>query len=286
MSGSSAEALKEESASYPSSRPFVKWVGGKSQLLPELVKRIPENFTTYYEPFLGGGALFFALRPSHAVLSDDNEELINAFGVVQQDVDHLIKELKKHRYEQEYFYSVRDADRHPSFKRWSPVRRASRLIFLNKTCYNGLYRVNALGQFNTPFGRYTNPTIVDESNLRACHAALQGASLQCLSFTDIEKTITPNDFVYFDPPYIPLSATASFTGYSSDGFKESMQRELAALCGRLNSKGVRFMLSNSSAPLVSDLYKNFKIEHVAAARSINSKGNRRGSVNEVIVTNY
>ena len=286
MSGSSAEALKDEVPTHTPCRPFVKWVGGKSQLLPELVKRVPQNFTTYYEPFLGGGALFFALQPSHSVLSDDNEELINAFSVLQTNVDQLIKELKKHHYEQGYYYSVRDADRHPSFKRWSPARRASRLIFLNKTCYNGLYRVNALGQFNTPFGKYTNPTIVDEVNLKACSVALQGASLKTQSFTEIEKTITPNDFVYFDPPYVPLSATASFTGYSSSGFKEAMQIELAALCGRLSSKGVRFMLSNSSAPLVIELYKNFKVEHVAASRSINSKGNRRGAVNEVIVTNY
>ncbi len=267
-------------------RPFVKWVGGKSQLLPSLLNRIPARFNRYFEPFVGGGALFFALQPQQAFLSDINNDLINAYKVVQTQVAPLIRDLKKHKYESDYYYSIRNVDRLPIFQRWSPVRRASRLIFLNKTCFNGLYRVNSRGLFNTPFGRYTNPTIVDEENLRACSAALQTASLRTGPFDEVKKMAKKNDFVYFDPPYVPLSVTSYFTSYSAAGFDLAMQRLLFETCCALDRQGVKFMLSNSSAPFVLDLYKPFKVELIAASRAINSVGSKRGKVQEVIVTNY
>lgn len=267
-------------------RPFVKWVGGKSQLLPELLSRIPSDVTRYFEPFVGGGALLFAYQPHKACISDINPELINAYTVVKNEVGALIKDLKKHMYEKEYFYKVRDADRSPGYKRWSPVKRASRLIFLNKTCFNGLYRVNSKGHFNTPFGRYTNPTILDAENLRACSDVLQNVSIQQACFDSFEDSIEASDFVYFDPPYVPLSTTAYFTSYSSNGFDLKMQQELFELCCRLDKRGVRFMLSNSSAPFVTKLYKGFRVEFVSANRAINSKAEKRGAIQEVIVTNY
>lgn len=267
-------------------KPFLKWVGGKSQLLPELTRRLPTTFSRYFEPFVGGGALFFEAQPQHAFLIDTNPELINAYNVVRDSVEALIEDLQQHRYESEYFYHVRNVDRESNFADWSPVQRASRLIYLNKTCFNGLYRVNSKGHFNTPFGRYSNPTILDAQNLRACSRALQCARVQLGSFDEIGRTIQPDDFVYFDPPYVPLSKTANFTHYSRTGFDEQMQRDLQQLCYRLAEKGTKFMLSNSAAPLVLELYREFKIELVQATRAINSVASKRGPVDEVIVTNY
>ncbi len=272
--------------SFIDCRPFVKWVGGKSQLLSELIARIPNTFGNYYEPFIGGGALFFALQPKRAFLSDLNEELINAYTVVRDQPQALIRNLRSHKYESEYFYRVRNADRSTTYARWSSVRRSSRFIFLNKTCFNGLYRVNSKGHYNTPFGRYVRPRIVDQPNLLACSRALQRVSLAVAPFSDIEKKIKRNDFVYFDPPYVPLSSTSSFTQYYREGFDLAMQRELFELCRRLDRRGVRFMLSNSSAPFVLDLYRRFNVELIGASRSINSKGSARGKINEVVVTNY
>lgn len=267
-------------------RPFLKWAGGKGQLLDELLARLPSSFSRYYEPFVGGGALLFALQPAKAIVVDVNPELINAYRVIKQDVEALIRSLKRHVYEQQYFYRLREADRRPEFGRWPPVRRASRFIYLNKTCYNGLYRVNARGLFNVPFGRYVNPTIADAGNLRACHSVLQGTDIREGDFESIEPELSRADFVYFDPPYVPLSATSYFTGYSSKGFDAKMQQNLFNLCCRLDRRGIRFMLSNSAAPVVKDLYKKFRLEVVPAARSVNSKAERRGKIEEVIVRNY
>lgn len=266
--------------------PFLKWVGGKGQLLPALLSRMPKKLDRYFEPFVGGGALFFNLQPSKAFLSDANPELINLYEVVRDNVAALIKDLKKHVYEEKYYYKIRGADRTSAYKKWSPVKRASRLIYLNKTCFNGLYRVNSEGFFNVPFGRYNNPTIVDANNLRACSAALQKVAIKLGEFTDIEPIVKKGDFVYFDPPYVPLSATSAFTSYGKNGFDLKMQRSLFELCCRLDDRGIHFMLSNSSAPFVLELYKQFKIEFVSATRSINSKGAKRGAIKEVIVTNY
>lgn len=269
-----------------SAKPFIKWVGGKSQLLPELEKRIPRNYSRYFEPFIGGGALFFSLEQRDAVINDINPELVNLYKVVRDNPGDLIDDLQKHVYEKEYFYKIREVDRYPTYTRWSDIEKASRFIYLNKTCFNGLYRVNSKGHFNVPFGRYKNPRILDEPNLRACSRALQGVEIKEGSFTSaIQETLT-NDFVYFDPPYIPLNATSDFTSYTKEKFDFLMQLGLRDLCCELNKRSVKFMLSNSSAPLVFELYKDFNIETVGARRSINSKGTKRGEVSEVIVTNF
>lgn len=267
-------------------RPFLKWAGGKRQLLSELVARVPDSYATYYEPFVGGGALFFRLQPQKAYLSDLNPELINAYQVVKCDVDKLIRQLKRHPYDEEYFYEIRNVDRTKAFDRWSSVRRAGRLIYLNKTCFNGLYRVNSKGHFNAPFGRYVSPLICDPDNLKACSAALKKARLEVASYAAIEKIIRPNDFVYFDPPYAPINGTSYFTDYSKEGFDTRMQTELRDLCVRLDRRGIKFMVSNSDVGLINDLYNGFKIEKVFASRAINSNGAKRGKITELIIRNY
>lgn len=241
-------------------KPFVKWVGGKTQLLPELTSRIPSNFSRYFEPFMGGGALFFHYSPEHSTLIDINEELTLAYRVIKYQTEELIADLKRHIYEKDYYYQIRNADRTDKYKLWSDVQKASRLIYLNKSCFNGLYRVNSKGEFNTPIGSYKNPKIVDEINLRACSQALQKAQILNVSFLEVEEKVRGDDFVYFDPPYAPLNATSNFTGYSQKGFDNQMQLSLRDLCDRLDKKGVRFMVSNSNAPLILDLYKDYKIE--------------------------
>jgi len=215
-----------------------------------------------------------------------NEELISTYQVVRDNVEELISALSQHIYEKNYYYRVREADRSAEYKKWTPVQRASRLMYLNKTCFNGLYRVNSKGQFNVPFGKYTNPTIVNSDNLRACSVALRKISLHNNEFLLVETQAQKGDFVYFDPPYHPLSETANFTTYSQGGFNESAQTELRNLCFRLNETGVKFMLSNSSAPLMRELYHDFRVEEVHAGRAINSNGSKRGQVIELIIRNF
>lgn len=265
-------------------KPFLKWVGGKTQLLPELLKRLPAEFGTYYEPFLGGGALFFALQPKVAILGDTNKELINTFEIVQDDVDGLIRLLKLHRYEEAYYYGVRAQDREETFWGFSRQVRAARFVYINKTGYNGLWRVNSRGQCNVPFGAYTNPMICDEDNLRACSEALAGRIIVAKEFN--QNAPREGDFIYFDPPYAPLTATANFTGYSAGGFDGRRQRELRNYLRILDKCGVKWMLSNSSAQLILDLYKDFNLEFVDARRAVNSDPSKRGTVKEVIVRNY
>ncbi len=267
-------------------RPFIKWAGGKGKLLSDLVSRVPANFNTYFEPFLGGGALFFELQPEKAVLADFNAELINAYKVVQRDVEKLIEELSRHRHNKRHFYRVRDFDRSPAFWVFSDVERAARFIYLNKTCFNGLYRVNSRGEFNVPFGDYKNPAILDAENLRACSGALHGRELVRRSFEEVVSASSKGDFVYFDPPYMPVSKTANFTAYGKEGFTAEDHTRLRDACIELDKKGVKFMLSNSDAPLVLELYRDFNLETVQSSRSINSKATLRGPVKEVIVRNY
>lgn len=281
-----AVTISEEDTKKIQPRPFVKWVGGKAQLMKEITTRLPQTFTRYYEPFVGGGALFFHLQPKQAYLSDINDELINVYNVVKNNVEALIEELSNHVYEESYFYRVREADRSPSYGQWGIIQKASRFIYLNKTCYNGLYRVNSKGHFNAPFGDYRNPKICDPVNLRLCSQALQKAEVYCTSYHIVEERAQPGDFVYFDPPYAPLTATSNFTNYYKSGFGIEDQAELRDLCLRLDKKGVQWMVSNSSAPLILDLYKDYNIELISASRAINSKGKLRGKVKEVIVRNY
>jgi DNA adenine methylase len=267
-------------------RPFLKWVGGKSQLLNPLSRRLPKKINKYFEPFVGGAALFFHLQPQSAVLSDINSELIDTYEAIRDDVEGVIKSLRLHKYEKEYFYKIRSWDRLESFPKMSQIKRAARLIYLNKSCFNGLYRVNSRGEFNVPFGKYTNPTLLDADNLRNCSDALKHVELRCEHYKKVTAAAKRGDFVYFDPPYMPISTTSNFTSYAKDGFNQASQVELMETCKALDKKGVNFMLSNSSAPFILDIYKNFDIELVAANRAINSVGSRRGPVNEIIVRNF
>jgi DNA adenine methylase len=267
-------------------RPFLKWVGGKGRLLTDLLSRVPKKYGTYFEPFLGGGALFFSLRPSAAEISDLNPELINAYQVVRDFPSELIRSLSIHKNTKRYFYKLRALDRRGDFWTFPPVERASRFIFLNKTCFNGLCRVNSEGQFNVPFGMYKNPTIVDETNLLACCSALQGANLSVAGYDRVIERARPGDFVYFDPPYVPLSATSSFTAYAESGFTLQNQVELAETCKELDRRGVQFMLTNSDTELVENLYREFAIERINSPRSVSADGERRKAVKDIVVRNY
>lgn len=269
--------------------PVLKWAGGKRQLLPEITKHIPEQFSTYYEPFLGGGAVLFHLQPQKAVVNDVNEDLINVYLVIRDNVEELIESLKKHKNEKEYFYKIRELDRDKEkYNQLSSVEKASRIIFLNKTCYNGLFRVNSKGQFNVPFGRYKNPDIVNEATLRAVSDYFNKAKIifKCTDFEKAVEGIKKGDFVYFDPPYDPVSDTSSFTDYNIGGFDREDQKRLKELCDRLDKRGVKFLLSNSATDFILELYKGYNITIVGANRAINSKANKRGKVDEVLVKNY
>ncbi len=262
--------------------PFVKWVGGKRALLPELAARFPRRYNRYHEPFVGGGAVFFYLQPDRARLSDYNAELITTYQVIRDRVEDLIAHLRGHRHDEEYYYQVRAVDT----SQLDAIERASRMIFLNRTCFNGLYRVNAKGGFNVPFGKYKNPTICNADGLRAASDALQGAYIAHASYTSILDTARPGDFVYFDPPYHPLNATAKFTSYTADSFTERNQRDLADTFRVLANRGCKVMLSNSDTPLIRDLYADFNLELVYAPRQVNRDASKRGLISEVLVRNY
>lgn len=274
------EQLKQET--YP----IVKWVGGKRQLMFELIKNMPKKYNRYFEPFIGGGALFFELQPENAYISDMNEELINLYSVVRDNVYELIQDLNKHEVSKEYFLEIRNLDRIDDYKNLSNVEKASRFIYLNRTCFNGLYRVNSQGQFNVPFGHYKNPRIIDENNLLNCSELLKKTEIKCADFATILDKVQKGDFVYFDPPYVPLNETSSFTSYTKDGFDIDMQFKLRDVCDELDSMGVMFMLSNSDTKLVNELYSNYEIKKVFASRQINANADGRGKITEVLVRNY
>jgi DNA adenine methylase len=267
-------------------KPFLKWPGGKRQLLRELLRHMPKKYGRFFEPFVGGGALFFAVKPEYGYISDINPELINVYEVVQNDVEKLIESLRKHKNTERYFYQLRDIDLSEEYKHWGKVERASRLIYLNKTCFNGLYRMNSDGHFNVPYGFYKNPNIVDEQNLIACSALLKKTEIALASFEAVEKKARKGDFVYFDPPYVPLNKTSSFTKYYKDDFDLDAQFALRELCDRLDEKGVMFLLSNSYTDTVRELYKKYEVKIVRANRAINCKADGRGKINELIITNY
>lgn len=266
--------------------PIVKWVGGKRQLMFELLKNMPKSCNRYFEPFIGGGALFFELQPENAYISDMNEELINLYSVVRDNVYELISDLNKHEVSKEYFLEIRNLDRTDEYKNLSNVQRASRFIYLNRTCFNGLYRVNSQGQFNVPYGNYKNPRIVDENNLLNCSELLKNTEIKCADFSEILTKVKRGDFVYFDPPYVPLNETSSFTSYTKDGFDMDMQFKLREVCDELDSMGVMFMLSNSDTKFVNELYSNYEIKKVFASRAVNANAEGRGKITEVLVRNY
>jgi DNA adenine methylase len=286
-------------------KPFLKWAGGKTQLLDEIDCRLPKReieegeIDTYVEPFVGGGAIFFHVAQNypqfrHFFLFDINKDLVNCYEVVKNNVGLLIEELRRleNRYlrtdeveRKALYYRVRD--------QFNRDRSPAKLIFLNKTCYNGLYRVNKNNGFNVPFGGYTNPNICDEDNLRNVSAALKNAEIICADFETAEQNIDRDCFVYLDPPYRPISPTAAFTSYSKEDFNEKDQIRLADFCRRINSKDAKFLLSNSDPKneipgdrFFENHYEDFNIERVKAVRAINCKGNGRGEIAELIITNY
>lgn len=269
-------------------KPFLKWAGGKRQLLPVIHQYLPTQFHAYYEPFIGAGALMLDLQPRQLVINDLNSELINCYRMIQKQPEALLKSLQSHKNTPEYFYALRALDRSEHYQQLSDLQRASRTIYLNKTCYNGLYRVNRKNQFNAPFGKYRNPKIVDTAGIRAVSQFLNSRPVRLLN-QDFEKSVQgarSGDFVYFDPPYDPVSASASFTAYQQDGFGLAEQRRLARVVQDLTRRGCRVMLSNSSTDLIRSLYKDYTIKRVSATRRINSKASERGVIDELIVMNY
>ena len=289
-------------------KPFLKWAGGKGQLLDEISDSLPAEFgecTTYLEPFIGGGAVLFHMLENHSFeaihVSDLNPELVLCYRTIKTNVESVISHLRNlsERYPEDQdgksdmFYRVR--------KEWNgkvgladtatgddAALRTAQTIFMNRTCFNGLFRVNSKGEFNVPIGSYTNPRILDEDNLRAVSEALQDVMIHLGSYEECETLVDGRTFVYFDPPYMPISTTSSFTSYSKDGFGEQQQVELGALFKRLHEKGAKLMLSNSDPEngFFDELYAGFRIERVLATRNINSKGEGRGKISEILVTNY
>ncbi len=260
-------------------------MGGKRQILPALLAHRPTSFKAYHEPFTGGGALFFALQRTGLLstrrnsLSDVNAELVGTYEAIQNDVEAVIQALEQHRYDKTHYYEVRG---------WDPddlnsAEKAARMIFLNHTGFNGLYRVNSKGKFNVPFGSYKNPRICDHENLQAVHRALDGVKIRCESFKRVASRAKAGDFVYFDPPYVPVSDTANFVSYDKNGFSMTDQEELAKTFAKLANKGVFVMLSNSDTKPVRRMYADFRIEQVQASRMVNARSDRRGPVTEVIV---
>jgi len=269
-------------------RPFLKWAGGKTQLINELMSHMPARFARYHEPFLGGGALFFGLHRERkirqAFISDINAELIDTYIAIRDQVEDVIALLSQYPHSKEFYYKLRSRDP------WEMgiAERAARMIYLNKTGYNGLYRVNRQGKFNVPFGRYKSPKYYDHENLKAVSRALQGVSIECMPFEEAVERTQAGDWVYFDPPYAPVSKTSNFTTYHMNGFSIEDQERLRDVCLALTEKGVLVTLSNSDTALTRELYSvaGFFIDEVFAARAINSKGAKRGKIRELIVTNY
>jgi DNA adenine methylase len=317
MSLTSAVRDTDIAKQYSAARPFLKWAGGKRQLLPQLRRFVPEQFSSYFEPFLGSGAVFFNLASRAAMgnrdvwLSDTNRDLLGTYCALMTDVDAVISELKRHatlhqRAPREHYYRVRDKQFNPQRQRlfataiaapiesYSPAL-AAMFIYLNRTGFNGLFRLNAAGGFNVPAGRYANPQICDEANLRAVAHLLRGAHVRVKydSFESVLDQSRSGDFVYFDPPYAPLSATANFTGYTASGFTDDDQRRLQRVAIDLAQRGCHVTISNSTAPIIKDLYdKNrdarragFAAHTVAARRAINSNASLRGEIAEYIITN-
>ncbi|MFA5592388.1 MAG: DNA adenine methylase [Micavibrio sp.] len=269
-------------------RPVVKWAGGKRQLLGKLRHFMPRGYKDYYEPFLGGGAFWLDLQPARYRVNDINPEMVNLYHVIRDNVGALIKELKTYKNDPDFFYALREKDRAPAYARMGGVKRAARILYLNKTCYNGLFRVNSKGHFNVPFGKYANPDIVGEENLKAVSAYLNRSEgeISLGDYAQCVKGAGKGSFVYFDPPYDPVSSSASFTSYTQDGFGRADQIRLKETCDALHRRGAKFMLSNAATPFILDLYAGYDINIVKASRAINSNAGGRGRVDEVLVRNY
>ena len=276
-------------------QPFVKWVGGKRGLLSQIIPLLPKSFNNYFEPFVGGGALFFEiykmglLENKEIFLFDINAELINAYNIVKKYPNQLINELEtfKQNHSKDFYYEVRSWDRQNDFLQRSDIQRASRFIYLNKTCFNGLYRVNKNNQNNVPMGSYKNPNICDYEVILSASRALQNVNILNASYKEILKYASKNDLIYFDPPYYPLTQTASFTSYSEFDFLEKQQIELYEVFKILSEKGCNVVQSNSDSKFINDLYHEYKIyEIILANRNINSKISQRGKIQELLIRSY
>jgi DNA adenine methylase len=271
--------------------PFLKWAGGKGDLLAQYRPLFPRKAHTYFEPFMGSAAVFFYLKgigfARRYRLFDVNEELVNTFTVVRDDLESLIELLEMHRqrHSAEYYLQIRSMDR-DGLEHAAPAERAARSIYLNRTCYNGLWRVNGKGHFNVPMGRYNRPAILDVPRLRCASAALVGTDIAIQDFRQVVQDAREGDFVYFDPPYMPLSSTSNFTSYAATSFGEAEQRGLAEVYKQLSAKKCKVMLSNSDTAFTRDLYTGFRVETVQAKRRINSNKAGRGSISELVVLNY
>ncbi|MDE8125352.1 Dam family site-specific DNA-(adenine-N6)-methyltransferase [Erysipelothrix rhusiopathiae] len=273
-------------------KPFVKWAGGKTQLLDKIKGRMPEKYNTYYEPFIGGGALLFNITPRNAVINDFNSELISTYKSFQnkKELAKLIELLKNHEnnHSEEYFYKIREMDRVNGFKELSSVEKAARFVYLNKAGFNGLYRVNKKGQFNVPSGKKLKVNTFDSDNFKKIYEYFSDANISVLNgdFQEAVSNAQEGDFVYFDPPYDSFDEKESFTSYSKAGFGREEQFRLSTVFKELSNRGVKVMLSNHNTKYIQELYKDFNIEIIFAKRMINSKANGRGNVEEVLITNY
>ncbi|HUJ62841.1 MAG TPA: DNA adenine methylase [Kofleriaceae bacterium] len=268
----------------PVAQPVVKWVGGKTKLLPQLLARMPQQFGRYYEPFAGGAALFFRLAPHRAVLADSNADLINLYGALKADVARVTRWLEHHRaaHDEAHYYAMR-ARWNDRDHAWPAAERAAAFIYLNKTCFNGLWRVNRAGDFNVPIGRYTDPPICVPAALEAAHRVLARAELRCTDYRSAVADARAGDFIYFDPPYDPVTTTANFTSYTADAFGPDDQRALAETARVLAARGCKVVLSNSDTPFIRSLYKGFHVDRVKCARAINSNAAKRGEVDELVI---
>ena len=271
-------------------KPFVKWAGGKRQIIDKLLQYAPDEFNTYYEPFVGGGSFLFELSPRNAVINDYNKELMNVYSCIKDEkFDKMRKELNNHEanHSEEYYYQIRNLDRDKNkFNKLADYKRAARTIYLNKACFNGLYRVNSKNEFNVPFGKKSKVNTYEGQNLGIICGYLNYNNIKLLS-TDFEEAVKDakkGDFIYFDPPYD--SDTSTFNSYTEDGFGKEEQKRLAGVYKKLAEKGCYVMLSNHNTKLVNELYKEFNINVIEAKRNINSNGAKRGKVEEVIITNY
>ncbi|MWV62689.1 Dam family site-specific DNA-(adenine-N6)-methyltransferase [Helicobacter saguini] len=299
--------MKHSTPTISYTQPFIKWAGGKRAILDSMLPFMPKHFNNYFEPFLGGGALFFVIKDSKIsntflnttkqihlqdsknieskfFLNDKNTELINAYIIVRDNPNKLLELLKdfQNKHNKEFFYTIRNMDRSNDFKDLDSIFRAARFIYLNKTCFNGLCRYNSKGQFNTPLGSYKNPKIYDKDLILNASFALKNTHISNKDFENLESSITKNDFIYFDPPYYPLSKTSSFVSYI-DNFTQDSQIRLFELFKRLDSKGAKVLLSNSNTPFIKDLYKDYEIIELKAKRAINCKGNGRGEISELLI---
>lgn len=282
------DALKKNFCSKPKLMPFVKWAGGKRKLLPIMVNILPEKFETYYEPFLGGGALLLHLQPEKFVVSDLNKDLINLYLVVRDNVDGLISELFEYKNEKDFYYAMRDLDRSLTFSELPSLKKAARLLYLNKTCFNGLHRLNSKGHFNVPFGD-NNRKLFKEDQLRGVSDFLKNNYKGVLVDADFELPMwaaEKDDFVYLDPPYDYVESAGGFTKYTKNGFNREDQIRLKLACDKLDSKGCKFLLSNSATGFIKDLYKSYHISSIEAPRCIDNRIYRERKTEELLIRNY